>query len=407
MKAIIISVNKNNQKEFDYYVDECKNLAKANNIEVVDVMIQNLDRVDSKFYIGSGKLEELKTYANEDIDLVIVNDDINGSVNRNLEKALEKRVIDRTQLILEIFSSRAKSKEAKLQVAIARAKYQKTRIAGSYTGMDRQVSGAGVISRGSGETKIETDKRKLSKQISDSEKELEKFVRTREMQRQKRVQNYIPIVSICGYTNAGKSTLMNYLVHDEKQVYEEDMLFATLDTSVRKVELASKMKFLLVDTVGFVSNLPHELVKSFRSTLEEIEQSDLIINLCDISNKNHFIHQKVVEDTIKSLDVENIEKWVVYNKVDKIDNYEALEIGISAKTGKNVDVLLNSIENFLFSYYKEVTLKVATNMNYLISELSEYTYVENIVFESDCLKFKTRLSPNDYEKLKKFVIVED
>ncbi len=406
MNGIIISVKTNKIVNFEYYVNECVNLCKAININIFKDFSQNLDKPDSKFYVGSGKLKEIKDSISDEIDIIIVNDHLSGSVNRNLEKVFEKRVIDRTQLILEIFSKRAKSKEAILQVEIAKLKYQRTRIVGSHANMDRQVSGVGFASRGSGETKLETDRRKIAKQISDYDNELSKFVKTREMQRQKRLNTNIPIVALCGYTNAGKSTLMNTLTQSDKKVFEKDMLFATLDTTVRQITLPNNMKFLLIDTVGFVSNLPHELVNSFQSTLEEIEYANLIIHLCDISNDFYETQEDVVNSTLATLNVDHIDKLTVYNKVDLVSDYSNIHLGISAKQGKNLDELLTKIEQLLFDDYRKVKLQLKIKDNNIINTLSEYTYVTDISYNENSVSFITNLSPSDYKKYHQYIIKE-
>lgn len=402
MKAIIIGVDTGKDNNFEYYMEELDNLVNACSIEVVGILTQKLQRIDSKHYLGSGKIDELKLFVEEmEADLIIVNNELSGAQNRNLEKLTECKIMDRTQLILEIFATRAKTKEAKLQVSIAQLKYQRTRMIGSYEGMDRQGGGGfGTIARGSGETKLETDKRKILKQISNYENELEKHVRTRDMQRKRRNNNSLPVVSIVGYTNAGKSTLMNSLVEDTKQVFEKDMLFATLDTSVRKIHLENNIKFLLVDTVGFVSNLPHDLVKAFRSTLEEIEESDLIIKLCDLSSPFQEIQSLVVDDTLKQLKVDHIPTINVYNKADLVDEIDPTKLSISAKQNINLDLLLETVEKKIFADYKEVTICVPYNKSDIISTLKEFTYVVDIEYLDDSIQFKTKLHESDMTKYK-------
>lgn len=403
MNAIIVSVTNKKTSSSDYFLEETINLCEACEIAVVDCITQNLDKKDNKFYIGSGKLSQLYEMITDKIDLVVVNDDISGSINKNLEQYLNVKVIDRTGLILEIFSRRAKSKESILQVEIAKLKYQKNRMVGKHTNLDRQVSGSGFFSRGSGETRLETERRTANKKISDYENQLKKFVKTRNMQRKRRKTSSILLVAICGYTNAGKSSLVNSLAKSEKQVLEKDMLFASIDTNVRKVELPSGLKFLVVDTVGFVSNLSHDLIKAFRSTLEEIEHADLIINLCDISNKNFAIQEKVVSDTLSTLNTDHIEKVTVYNKIDKVHFFDDISIAISAKNGTNIEILQTYIEQKLFSNYKKVELEIPHHLNYYINELQEYTYVNNIKYKQSCVCFNTMLSPKDYQKLKGYI----
>lgn len=406
VKVVLVGVDYYRDKKFEYYMEELANLADACGYEIVGKVTQKLSKIDGKHYLGSGKIIELKDIVEDTkADLIILNNEIGGMQNRNIEKICECPVMDRTQLILEIFASRVKTKEAQLQVSIAQLKYFKPRMVGNYDNLNRQGGGkAGTIARGSGEKKIELDRRKIDNEISLMEKELKKFVQARQLQRQKRKNNNIPIVAVVGYTNAGKSTLLNALVADEKQVFAKNMLFATLDTAVRKITLPNNQTFLLVDTVGFVSNLPTELVKAFRSTLEEIETADLIIHLTDVTDPDYDMHKLVVQKTLSSLDIEGIPQLPVNNKIDQVENYEQLEgISISAKLGTNIDELLEKIRDEIFNEYKKYTLELGYDKISLIAKFQEYTYVSEPVYEQEKVLVEVILSPIEYEKYKELI----
>src|SRR5699024_6526376 len=262
-KVVIVGVDINREHEdFQYSMQELGNLAAACNLEVVSEVTQNLNYVNQANYIGTGKMQELQDMvrANQAI-AVIFDDELSPSQIRNLEKALKCEVLDRTMLILEIFAKRAKTRESKLQVEVARLKYMLPRLVGMHESLGRQRGGAGIKNRGAGETKLELDRRKIEEKIAQLNKELEKLVDQRETERKKRNQNGLPIVSLVGYKNAGKSTIMNTMLdmmdqNPEKHVFEKDMLFATLETSVRRVTTSMNRTFLLTDTVGFINKLP-------------------------------------------------------------------------------------------------------------------------------------------------------
>src|SRR5690606_33200536 len=323
-RAVIVGVQLQKDLHFAYGMEELHNLAEACNVEVVGEVTQNLDRINPSHYVGSGKVEEIKAFYEEaDANLVIFNDELSPSQIRNLEEDLECKVIDRTMLILDIFSRRAKTREAQVQVELAQLQYMLPRLVGLRASLGRQggSSSGGVANRGAGETKLELDRRKLEDQISKLHKELENIKDQRVTQRKQRTKKGMPVVSLVGYTNAGKSTVMNGLLtktgqNEEKQVFEKDMLFATLETSVRQIRLEDNKSFLLTDTVGFVSKLPHHLVKAFRSTLEEARNADLLLHVVDVSNEEHRYMMEVTNLTLQAVGVENVPTLYVYNKSD-------------------------------------------------------------------------------------------
>lgn len=282
-----------------------------------------MECVNTATYIGSGKVQEVRDMARAlEADIVVFDNGLSPIQLRNLQKELDTPVMDRTTLILEIFSARARTKEAKLQVEVARLQYMLPRLVGLHDALSRQGGTSGSMSsRGLGEKKLELDRRRLERRLTNMRKELDAISGERQTQRKKRADSGIPRVALVGYTNAGKSTIMNMLLSEyvedtEKQVFVKDMLFATLDTTVRKIAPPDKNAFLLSDTVGFISNLPHGLVKAFRSTLEEVREADLLLQVIDYSDENYREHMKVTEETLQELGAQSIPVIYVFNKVD-------------------------------------------------------------------------------------------
>ncbi|CAM5196323.1 GTPase HflX OS=Lysinibacillus sphaericus OX=1421 GN=hflX PE=3 SV=1 [Lysinibacillus sphaericus] len=415
-KAILVGVNLRNDKHFEYSMEELTNLAEALNVEVVGIVTQNLERVTPSHYVGTGKIEEIKSFYEEaQANLVIFNDELSPSQIRNLERDLETKVIDRTMLILDIFGRRAKTREAQMQVELAQLQYMLPRLVGLHASLSRQGggTGGGFKNRGAGETKLELDRRKIEDQISKIKKELEQVKEQRETQRKQRRKNAVPVVSIVGYTNAGKSTIMNQLLakigqEDHKQVFEKDMLFATLETSVRYIELHDKKSFLLTDTVGFVSKLPHHLVKAFRSTLEEARDADLLLHVVDVSNAEHGFMMDVTNETLKAVGVEGIPTIYVYNKADLANvPYPVISgdnIWISAKQGNGLDELLQIIRQHIFSDYVTCKMLIPYEQGNIVSYLNENATIYETAYEEAGTLLKLEVKEADYAKYQHFVV---
>ncbi|KOS63286.1 GTPase HflX [Lysinibacillus agricola] len=415
-KAILVGVNLRNGEHFDYSMEELENLAEALNVEVVGIVTQNLERITPSHYVGTGKIEEIKNFYDEaQANLVIFNDELSPSQIRNLERDLETKVIDRTMLILDIFGRRAKTREAQMQVELAQLQYMLPRLVGLHASLSRQGggTGGGFKNRGAGETKLELDRRKIEDQIAKIKKELEVVKEQRETQRKQRRKNAIPVVSIVGYTNAGKSTIMNQLLtkigqEDHKQVFEKDMLFATLETSVRQIELPDKKTFLLTDTVGFVSKLPHHLVKAFRSTLEEARDADLLLHVVDVSNSEHGFMMEVTNETLKAVGVEGIPTIYVYNKADIASvPYPVISgdnIWISAKEGTGLEELLQMIRQHIFSDYVTCKMLIPYEQGNIVSYLNEHAAVYETVYEENGTLLTLEIKEADYTKFQKYVI---
>ena len=354
-KAIMVQVTLNNKKQdVELVFDELKSLITADNIDVVGRLHQNRNVPDTATFIGEGKLEELKTMVDEnEVDVVVFHNNLSGSRLRNLEEKLGVRVIDRTMLILDIFAQRATSKEGKLQVELAQLEYTLPILSGLKGSFGR--FGGGVGMRGPGETKLELDKRIIKDKIDEKRRELKKVEENRQTRRKQRLQSGKKKVSIVGYTNSGKSTLLNNMT--KAGVYVENMLFATLDTTTRNLWLGPKKEILLTDTVGFVSDLPHNLVEAFKSTLQEATDADLLIHVVDVSDENYIDKIKIVNEVLDQLNLYvDIPIILCFNKIDLAKDFVLPDelkgnqnvICISAKNNINIEKLKNRISEILF-----------------------------------------------------------
>lgn len=417
-KAILVAVKLQKDEHFEYGLEELHNLSEALDVEVVGEVTQNLERVTSSHYVGTGKVEEIRNlYEETGANLVIFNDELSPSQIRNLERDLDCKVIDRTMLILDIFARRAKSNEAQMQVDLAQLQYMLPRLVGLRASLGRQGggTGGGFKNRGAGETKLELDRRKIEDQIAKLKRDLEHAKDQRETQRKQRKKNAIPVVSLVGYTNAGKSTIMNQLLNkvgqmESKQVFEKDMLFATLETSVRQIKLPDQKEFLLTDTVGFVSKLPHHLVKAFRSTLEEARDADLLLHVVDVSNDEHRFMMDVTNETLQAVGVEDVPTVYVYNKSDLADmkypHVAGDSIWISAKEGAGLDELLEIIRKHIFSDYVRCSLLVPFERGDIVSYLNENASVSSTSYEEQGTVVQVELKKSDYDRFQEFLFVQ-
>lgn len=414
-KAITVGVNINLQHdEFVESMQELNQLAEACHFDVIGEVTQNLNKIHKAHYVGTGKLEEVKSLiAAKEAELVIFNDELSASQIQTLEDNLGVEVIDRTMLILDIFARRARTKEAKLQVEVARLKYMLPRLVGQGVSMGRQGGGAGLKNRGAGETKLELDRRKIETKIAELTKELNQLVKTRNIQRKKRQKNEFPVVALVGYTNAGKSTIMNAMIEKfnpaaNKKVFEKNMLFATLDTTVRQVTLTGNKKFLLADTVGFVSNLPHHLVKAFRSTLEEVREADLLIHVVDVSAPNYEKMIEVTNNTLADIGVEDVPIIYAYNKADLAGvPYPKIEengIYLSAKQRKGIIELTNLISEFVFSDYIRCEMLIPYHLGHIVSYFNEVAHIKDTTYEENGTKLIMECKEKDLNKYKEFAI---
>jgi len=413
-RAVLVGVNLGNEDDFAYSMEELTNLAEACDVEVIGQVTQNLQRVNPSHYIGKGKIEEVAAYVNEvGANMVIFNDELSPSQIRNLEADLDCKVIDRTILILDIFAQRAKTKEAQLQVEVAHLQYMMPRLIGLRESLGRQSGGVGTKNKGGGEKKLELDRRKIEEQISVLNKDLEALVAQRQTQRKQRKKNEIPVVALVGYTNAGKSTTMNAMLEiyngtEEKQVFEKDMLFATLETSVRNIDLPDNKSFLLTDTVGFVSKLPHHLVKAFRSTLEEVAEADLLIHVVDYANPNYEQLIDITNETLKKIGVENIPTIYAYNKSDMVDveipKVQEDRVYLSAKKHVGIEELVEMIRSHIYKEYTKCEMLIPYDQGQVVSYFNNHAHVLSTSYENEGTKLEVECKTSDYEKYKRFAM---
>lgn len=414
-KVLLVGANVNDNNDFLNSMIELASLADALDLEVVNSISQNVKDVTSNFYIGSGKVKEIRTYLKDhkEIELVIFNNELTALQLKNLEDEFDVRVIDRTMLILEIFARRAKTKEAKIQVELASLEYMRPKLIGSNLNLDRQRGGK---NKGVGEKFLELDKRKIDYQINELKKEIIEIEKQKELTSKLRNSSRIPKVALVGYTNAGKSSLMNCLLNlfgekEEKTVFEKDMLFATLDTSSRKINAYGK-SFILSDTVGFVSSLPHHLVKAFKSTLDEVRNADLLLNVIDITSHNYLREKEVTEETLKEI-LKGEEKKIinVYSKIDlptnNIIELKDNEVFVSSKNNEGVDELLVMILNSVFCDLIECKMFIPYSDAGVVYELNVNSFINVKEEREEGIYIELECHPIDYQKYKRFVIEEE
>ena len=429
--GIVVGVNVKNGEHFNEGMQELIALSDACDIEIVDALVQNADSINKATYLGKGKLAELSELANAmGAEVVIFNGELTASQIRNIQQVVDTVVLDRTNLILTIFASRAKTREAKLQVEVVRLQYELPRLIGANENLSRQAggigggTGAGGRNKGAGETKLELDKRRVEEKINAMQRELEELVAQRFTQRNKRKKNEIKTVALVGYTNAGKSTVMNYMVQqfigkEEKEVLEKDMLFATLETSVRKIKLKNRKEFLLSDTVGFVSNLPHKLVKAFRSTLEEVCEADLLIHVVDRSNEDYKSQIEVTNATLSQIGAGHIPVVYAYNKADlvkeevliesqsEISSMDAQEdiVFISAKKGDGMDELIELLCKRLYPDEVRTKIMIPDDQGALMAKINALTNIISSDCEEEGMVYEIQCNEQMYQQVETYVIV--
>ena len=433
-KALLVGVNLNDGEDYLLSLEELGALAQACDMEVVGEVEQTLPAVHKAFYIGTGKVDEVKELAEDcDADVIIFDNSLSPMQLRNLQERLNKPILDRSTLILDIFAERARSREAKLQVEVARLQYMLPRLVGLHAALSRQGGGSGSLSnRGAGETKLELDRRVLERRLTELRRELKDLGAERMTQRKRRAGSGIPRVALVGYTNAGKSTLMNAMLDlygsdeidvEEKKVMEKDMLFATLDTTVRKIEPENHHAFLLSDTVGFIHKLPHNLVEAFHSTLEEAKEADILLQVVDYSDPHYREQIAVTNRTLKELGADSIPMLYVYNKADLVspDDIPGLagmtpervhehlpimtenSIYLSAKERIGMEELIRLIEKKLSGGYRECTLLIPYSDGRAVSYLNENAVVYETEYLEEGVQIRVNCREQDYRYYEKYL----
>lgn len=409
-KVLLVGVDTGEDREFEHSMEELASLAEADHKQVAGIVVQRMDAVNKSLYIGTGKVAEVKQYAGQvEAEEIIFDNALSPTQMRNLGNELDLPILDRNNLILDIFALRARTGEAKMQVEAARLQYMLPRLVGMRDNLSRQGGTGGSMSnRGAGETKLELDRRKIEHRISELKKELEAMEKSRETMRKKRTQSRVPQVALVGYTNAGKSTIMNRLVESygesrEKTVQEKDMLFATLDTAVRSICAGDNKPFFLVDTVGFIDKLPSGLVKAFRSTLEEVKYADLLVHVVDFSDEHYRQQMEVTEKTLKELEAGDIPRIVVYNKADKRGMEEIPQrrdgrIYMAAGKGCGLEELTEMIQDILYSDRVEAEFLLPFDKGNLVSYFRENATVLEQEYGEEGVRLKVSCHRNDAEK---------
>ena len=409
-RAVLIGLEKQGVSKWDLQdsLEELAELASSAGAEVVDTVTQKLQKPTAPYYIGKGKAESLKPGLQErQVTSVIFDDELSPAQGRNLENLLSRKVLDRTQLILDIFAQRARSREGRLQIELAQLQYLLPRLTRMWHHLSRQTGGIGT--RGPGETQLEVDRRRVQERISRLERELESVRKTRAVQRQGRKRHQWPVAAVVGYTNAGKSTLLNLLTGAD--VVAENKLFATLDPTTRSFVLPNKQRVLLTDTVGFLRKLPHTLIESFKATLEEVSEADLLIHVVDLSHSRVDDQIEAVEGVTKELNAFGKQTLIVFNKIDNLVNHELVEtylrkfpgsVAISARTGENVNQLVEVLQDALSAWRLRSHFKIPASESALIAEIHRVGHVLELRYEGNDAIIVAHVPPELTQKLERF-----
>ncbi|HXY60324.1 MAG TPA: GTPase HflX [Chthoniobacterales bacterium] len=409
-RAVLVGLEKRGVSKWDLQdsLEELAELANSAGAEVVDTITQKLERPTAPYYIGKGKAESLKpALQDRQVTSVIFDDELSPAQGRNLENLLSRKVLDRTQLILDIFAQRARSREGRLQIELAQLQYLLPRLTRMWHHLSRQTGGIGT--RGPGETQLEVDRRRVQERIARLERELESVRKTRAVQRQGRKRHQWPVAAVVGYTNAGKSTLLNLLTGAD--LLAENKLFATLDPTTRSFVLPNKQRVLLTDTVGFLRKLPHTLIESFKATLEEVSEADLLIHVVDLSHPRVEDQMEAVETVIKELDAFGKQTLIVFNKIDNLQNRELSEasvtrfpgsVAISARTGEGMNKLVQALQDALSAWRLRSRFRIPATESALIAEIHRVGHVLELQYEGDGALIVAHVPPELAQKLERY-----
>ncbi len=414
-RALLVGVDIGEEADFDHSMEELGSLAEACYMQVAGIIIQRLAVPHKAFYVGPGKVAEIREYAGQcEAEVIIFDNALSPSQIRNLQQELDMPILDRTALILDIFALRAQTREAKLQVETARLQYLLPRLVGMHEALSRQGGASGSRSnKGTGEKKLELDRRKIEHRISELRKELAEVEQGRDIRRKRRIQSRIPQVALVGYTNAGKSTVMNRMVEQfgqvsEKTVLEKDMLFATLETSVRTIETGDNKPFFLVDTVGFIHKLPHGLIKAFHSTLEEVCYADLLVQVVDISDPQYKQHMEVTRQTLEELEAGDIPMVIVYNKSDLCDRAYPRIVGdqiyMAAGQGSGIELLIELIKEKIYADFVSCRMLLPYDQGSVASYFMEHAAVLKQEYREDGLLLEVSCYRQDAEKYRQYML---
>jgi GTPase len=409
-RALLIGLEKEGVSKWDLRdsMEELAELANSAGAEVVDTVTQKLQKPTAPYYIGKGKAELIKeSFKDQHVTSVIFDDELSPAQGRNLENLLSRKVLDRTQLILDIFAQRARSREGRLQIELAQLQYLLPRLTRMWTHLSRQTGGIGT--RGPGETQLEVDRRRVQERIARLERELEGVRKVRTVQRQGRKRHQWPVAAVVGYTNAGKSTLLNLLTGAD--VVAENKLFATLDPTTRSLTLPNRQRLLLTDTVGFLRKLPHTLIESFKATLEEVVEADLLIHVVDLSHPRVDEHIEAVDTVVKELGAFGKQTLMVFNKIDMLANGEMIgvytsrfpgSVAISARKGTGVSRLVQALQDELGAWRLQSRFRIPLSESGLIAEIHRVGHVLELRYEGEFALIVAHTPPELQQKLAAF-----
>jgi len=409
-KAILVGLERDGTDKWELKdsLDELAELALSAGADVVGTVTQKLDQPTAPFYIGKGKAEHVAEQCQrEQITSVIFDDELSPAQGRNLEKLTSGKVLDRTQLILDIFAQRARSREGRLQIELAQLQYLLPRLTGMWTHLSRQTGGIGT--RGPGETQLEVDRRRVQERIARLERDLANVRKHRSIQRQGRRRQHWPVAALVGYTNAGKSTLLNLLTG--AHVLAADQLFATLDPTTRQFLLPNNQKVLLTDTVGFIRKLPHTVIESFKATLEEVHEADLLIHVVDLSHPNFIEQINAVHAVIRELDADGKQMLTVFNKIDALPNRDLVDaqlrrtpnsVAISARAGLGLPAILAELEAQLAAWRLRAAYRIPATESALIAEIHRVGHILDLRYEDDQVFVRAHVPPQLQGKLAPF-----